>query len=182
LVSAKHQHESAIDIQTSPPSRTSLLPPSPSHSSRLLEPWFEFPESYSKFPLAIYFMFPCYSLHASHPLPPCSSVHKSVLYISVSIVCVSHLVGSNSLRPHRLQPTRLLCPLSSGPITSWQIDRETVETVTDFILRDTKITADGDCNHEIKRRLLLGREVMTNLDSILKSRHYFANKGPSGQS
>jgi len=72
--------------------------------------------------------------------------------------------------------------MASGPITSWQIDRETVETVTDFILRDTKITADGDCNHEIKRRLLLGREVMTNLDSILKSRHYFANKGPSGQS
>ena len=58
----------------------------------------------------------------------------------------------------------------SGPITSWQIDRETVETVTDFILGGSKITADGDCSHEIKRRLLLGRKVMTNLDSIFKSR------------
>ena len=58
----------------------------------------------------------------------------------------------------------------SGPITSWQIDGETMETVTDFILRGSKITADGDCSHEIKKRLLLGRKVMTNLDSILKSR------------
>ena len=60
--------------------------------------------------------------------------------------------------------------MASGPITSWQIDGETVETVTVFILGDSKITADGDCSHEIKRRLLLGRKVMTNLDSILKSR------------
>ena len=60
--------------------------------------------------------------------------------------------------------------MSSGPITSWQIDGETVETVTDFIFLGSKITADGDCNHEIKRRLLLGRKAMTNLDSILKSR------------
>ena len=59
---------------------------------------------------------------------------------------------------------------ASGPITTWQIDGETIETVTDFILRGSKITADGDCSHEIKRRLLLGRKVMTNLDSILKSR------------
>ena len=59
---------------------------------------------------------------------------------------------------------------ASGPITSWQIDGETVETVTDFILGGSKITVDGDCSHEIKRRLLLGRKVMTNLDSILKSR------------
>ena len=58
----------------------------------------------------------------------------------------------------------------SGPITSWQIDGETVETVADFILGGSKITADVDCSHEIKRRLLLGRKVMTNLDSILKSR------------
>ena len=58
----------------------------------------------------------------------------------------------------------------SGPITSWEIDGETVETVTDYILGGSKITADGDCSHEIKRRLLLGRKVMTNLDSILKSR------------
>ena len=60
--------------------------------------------------------------------------------------------------------------MASGPITSWQIDRETVETVTDFILRGSKITADGDCSHEIKRCLFLGSKVMTNLDSILKSR------------
>ena len=60
--------------------------------------------------------------------------------------------------------------MASGPITSWQIDGETVETVRDFILGGSKITADGDCSHEIKRHLLLGRKVMTNLDSILKSR------------
>ena len=60
--------------------------------------------------------------------------------------------------------------MASGPITSWQIDGETVETVTDFIFLGSKITADGDCSHEIKRRLLLGRKVMTNLESIFKSR------------
>ena len=60
--------------------------------------------------------------------------------------------------------------MASGPITSWQIDGETVETVADFIFLGSKITADGDCSHEIKRHLLLGRKVMTNLDSILKSR------------
>ena len=60
--------------------------------------------------------------------------------------------------------------MASGPITLWEIDGETVETVSDFILGDSKITADGDCSHEIKRRLLLGRKVITNLDSILKSR------------
>ena len=60
--------------------------------------------------------------------------------------------------------------MASGPITSWQIDGETVETVSDFILGGSKITADDDCSHEIRRRLLLGRKVMTNLDSILKSR------------
>ena len=59
---------------------------------------------------------------------------------------------------------------ASGPIISWEIDEETVETAADFILRGSKITADGDCSHEIKRRLLLGRKVMTNLDSIFKSR------------
>ena len=72
--------------------------------------------------------------------------------------------------------------MASYPITSWQIDGETVETVTDFIFLGSKITADGDCNHEIKRRLLLGRKAMTNLESILKSRHYFADKDPSSQS
>ena len=60
--------------------------------------------------------------------------------------------------------------MASGPITSWQIDGETVETVSDFIFLSSKITTDGDCSHEIKRRLLLGRKVMTNVDSILKSR------------
>ena len=60
--------------------------------------------------------------------------------------------------------------MASGPITSWQIDGETMETVTDFIFLDSKITADGDCSHEIKRCLLLGRKAMTNLDSIFKSR------------
>ena len=60
--------------------------------------------------------------------------------------------------------------MASGPITSWQIDGETMETVTDFIFEGSKITADGDCSHEIKRRLVLGRKAMTNLDSVLKSR------------
>ena len=69
----------------------------------------------------------------------------------------------------------------SGPITSWEIDGETVETVSDFIFLSSKITSDGDCSHEIKRRLLLGRKVMTNLDSIKKQRHYFANNSPSSQ-
>ena len=68
----------------------------------------------------------------------------------------------------------------SYPITSWQIDGQTLETVSDFILGVSKITADGDCSHEIKRRLLLSRKIMTNLD-IQKQRHYFANKGPSSQ-
>ena len=66
-----------------------------------------------------------------------------------------------------IQKTKIM---ASGPINSWQIDGKTVETVADFILGDFKITADGDCSHEIKRHLLLGRKVMTNLDSILKSR------------
>ena len=65
-----------------------------------------------------------------------------------------------------IQKTKIM---ASGPITSWQIDGETLETMTDFIFWDSKIIADGDCRHEIKRRLLLGREVMTNLDYILKS-------------
>ena len=72
--------------------------------------------------------------------------------------------------------------MASGPITSWQIDGETMETVTEFIFLGSKITADGDCSHEIKRHLLLGRKAMTNLDSMVKSRHYFANKGMSSQS
>ena len=74
-----------------------------------------------------------------------------------------------------IQKTKIM---ACGPMISWQIDGE---TVADFIFLGSKITADGDCNHEIKRRLLLGRKVMTNLDSILKSRYYFAYKGPSSQ-
>ena len=72
--------------------------------------------------------------------------------------------------------------MASGPITSWQIDGETMETVRGFIFGGSKITADGDCSHEIKRRLLLGRKVITNLDNILKQRRYFANKGLYSQS
>ena len=72
--------------------------------------------------------------------------------------------------------------MASGPRTSWQIDGETMETVTDVIFLGSKITADGDCSHEIKRELLLGRKAMTNLDSIFKKqRHFFANKGPFSQ-
>ena len=78
-----------------------------------------------------------------------------------------------------IQKTKIM---ASGPIISWQIDGEIVETVVDFILGGSKITANGDCSHEIKRCLLLGRKVMTNLDSILKSRDItFVNKGPSSQ-
>ena len=77
-----------------------------------------------------------------------------------------------------IQKTKIM---ASGSTTSWQILGETMETVTDFVFWGFKITADGDCSHEIQRCLLLGRKVMTNLDSILKNRHYFANKGPSSQ-
>ena len=76
-----------------------------------------------------------------------------------------------------IQKTKIM---ASSPVTSWQIAGETVETVADFIFLGSKITADVDCSHEIKRRLLLGRKVMTNVDSILKKqRHYFVHKGPS---
>ena len=78
-----------------------------------------------------------------------------------------------------IQKTKIM---ASGPITSWKIDGETVETASDLIFLGSKITVDGDCSHEIKRRLLFGRKVMTNLDSLLeKQRYYFANKGPFGQ-
>ena len=79
-----------------------------------------------------------------------------------------------------LQKTKIM---ASSPITSWQIDGETMETMTDFIFFGFKITADGDCSHEIKRHLFLGRKAMTNLYSILqKQRHYFADRGPYSQS
>ena len=78
-----------------------------------------------------------------------------------------------------IQKTKIM---ASGPITLWQIDGETMETVTDFIFLGPKITADGDCSHEIKRHLLLGRKVMTNLDSILKSRNSTLPTSLSSQS
>ena len=77
-----------------------------------------------------------------------------------------------------IQKTKIM---ASGPIISWQIDREMMETVRDFIFGGSKITADGDCSHEIKRRLLFGRKTMTNLYSILKSKRNFANKSPYSQ-
>ena len=77
-----------------------------------------------------------------------------------------------------IQKTKIM---ACGPITSWQIDGETMETATDFIFLGSKITTDGDCSHKIKRHLLLGRKAMPNLDSILKSRN-IADKGPSRQS
>ena len=77
-----------------------------------------------------------------------------------------------------IQKTKIM---AFNPINSWQIDREKMETVTDFIFLGSKITADSNCSHEIKRRLLLGRKVMTNLDYIENQRHYFTNKGPSSQ-
>ena len=86
--------------------------------------------------------------------------------------------GKVGLKPN-IQKTNIM---AFGPITSWQIDGQTMEIVTDFIFGGSKITIEGDYSHEIKRRLVLGREVITNLDSILKSkRHYFADNGPSSQ-
>ena len=78
-----------------------------------------------------------------------------------------------------IQKTKIM---ASGPITSWQIDRKIMETVRDFIFLDSEITADGDCSHEIKRFLLLGRKPMTNLKHIKKQRNHFANKSQSSQS
>ena len=72
--------------------------------------------------------------------------------------------------------------MASGPITSWQNTGKKMEAVTDFIFLGFKTTVDGDCSHEVKRCLLLGRKTMTKLDSVLKSRHYFAKKGPHSQS
>ena len=83
-------------------------------------------------------------------------------YLIVLLICISLMT--------RVVEHFIMCLLASGPITSWEIDGETVETVSDFILGGSKIRADGDCSHEIKRCLLLGRKVMTNLDSILTSR------------
>ena len=106
----------------------------------------------------------------------------AVHVVAKSQTRLKRLSSSSSSRSEKvglkfnIQKTKIM---ASGPITSWQIDGETVEAVSVFILGAFKITADGDCSHEIKRHLLLGRKVMTNLDSMLESRDYFANKGPS---
>ena len=104
------------------------------------------------------------------------ATHSSVL--AWKIPWTEEPGGLQSMGSRSIQKTKIM---TSGPITSWQIDGETAETVRDFILGGSKITADGDCSHESKRPLLLGRKVITNLDSILKSREHFANKGPSSQ-
>ena len=109
-------------------------------------------------------------------------VNKAGIYVFLELSCffndpadVGNLISGSSafsktslnIWKFMVQKTKIM---ASGPITSWQTDGETVETVADFIFLGSKITADGDCSHEIKRRLLLGRKVMTNLDSIFKSR------------
>ena len=104
---------------------------------------------------------------------------RKIKSVNVSIFCVflkAKEEGEKAGLKLNIQKMKIM---SSGPITLWQTD---VETVRDFIFLGSKITADGDYSHEIKRLLLLGRKAMTNLDSILKSRHYFANTGPSSQS
>ena len=95
--------------------------------------------------------------------PPLMAKSKELKSLLTKVKEESEKVGLNL----NIQNTKIM---ASGPITSWEIDGETVETVSDFIFLGSKITADGDCSHEIKRRLLLERKVMTNLDGILKSR------------
>ena len=93
---------------------------------------------------------------------------KIAVHESERRTCALHIHESEKVGLKRnIQKTKIM---ASGPITSWEIDGETVETLSDFIFLGSKITADGDCSHEIRRRLLLGRKVMTNLDSVLKSR------------
>ena len=91
----------------------------------------------------------------------------SVLILIISILMKVKVESEKVGLKLNIQKTKIM---ASGPITSWEIDGETVETVSDFILGGSKITADGDCSHEIRRRLLLGRKVRTNLDSVFKSR------------
>ena len=103
------------------------------------------------------------------------------LFSMILVLLLSPNIAERSLETqHKIKKAEIL---ASSPITSWEIDGETMETVTDFIFLGSKITADGDCSHEIKRHLLLGSKAMTNLDSILKKqRHHFANKSPYSQS
>ena len=115
----------------------------------------------------------------SLPLVPPRKPFQNILkYIQHNSVCLKCEVESEKVGLKlNIQKTKIM---ASSPITSWEIDGETMETVSDFIFWGSKITTDGDCSHEIKRRLLLGRKVMSNLDSILKSRD-IANKGSSSQ-
>ena len=108
---------------------------------------------------------------------------KKIKFVTVSIVCPSichEVMGLDAMiLKLNVQKTRIM---ASGPITSQKIDGEKMETTTDFIFLGSRITVDGDCSHEIKRHLLLGRKAITNLECIKKQRHYLANKGPSSQS
>ena len=108
----------------------------------------------------------------------CQCMAKSKEELKSLLMKVKEESEKAGLKPN-IQRTKIM---ASDPITSWQIDGKTVETVSDFILGGSKIIADGDCSQEIKRHFLLGRKAMTNLDRILKSRCYIANKGPSSQS
>ena len=119
----------------------------------------------------ILYMFQCHSPKSSHRLRLPES--KRLFYTSVSLL-LSHIQGYESKRKSEKAGLKLniqkMKIMASGPINSWQIDGETMETVRDFIFLGSKITADGDCSHEIQRCLLLGRKDMTNLDSLLKIR------------
>ena len=103
-------------------------------------------------------------------MTPWTAAHQASLFITNSQSLLK-LISIELVRPsNRIVPCHYLLSSLSDPITSWQIDGGTVETVTDFIFLGFQITVDGDCSHEIKRRLLLGRKAMTNLDSVIKSR------------
>ena len=171
---------------------TPLPPPSPQHLSGsypCTSPKHAAP--YVRHGLAIQFLHD--SIHVRIPIlpnhPTLSLINYSVLsflYISTITSIYDHWKHHSKVKEEsekvglklNIQKTKIM---ASGPITLWQIDGETMEIVTDFIFLGSKITADDDCNHEIKRCLLLGRKAMTNLDSILKSRD-ITNKGPSSQS
>ena len=108
--------------------------------------------------------------------PPLAESKKKLKSLFLKVKEESEIVGLKL----NIQKTKIM---ALGPITSWQIDGETMETMRDFIFLSSKITADGDCRHEIKRLLLLGRKAMTNPDSVLKKqRHHFAKKGSYSQS
>ena len=172
------------------PSWTPLPPPSPSHplghpSAPALSTLSHASNlDWQSVSHMIIYTFQCYSLRSSHPCLLPQSQKKNCSINLCLFCCLAYRVIDNHLSKfHIYALVWHLVPSLYGkcfPITS--IDGETVETVSDFIFGGSKITADSDCSHEMKRRLLLGRKVMTNLDSIFKKqRHYFANKGPSSQ-